>query len=79
MERNYMLETATCPHCGATCLNGHDDDGHIYCAKCRQSFVPQELTKITDEEYRAFVKKAEAGEIVKHECSGWTAFAAPIK
>ena len=68
-ERNYTVETAVCPHCGALCVNGHDDDGHIYCAKCKQSFVPKQLNRITDSEYRELIANA-----TKYESSSWTAF-----
>lgn len=72
-ERNYTLEIARCPHCNAICLNGHDDDGHIYCAKCKQSFIPKELTQITDKEYKELLEKVKKGG-VRYDCSAWTAF-----
>ena len=74
MERNYKVETAICPKCGALCINGHDDDGHIYCAKCKQTFVPQELTQISLEEFKALNQKVAGGLGVRYECSGWTAY-----
>ena len=77
-KRNYTLETARCPKCNAICINGHDDDGHIYCAKCKHTFLPKQLTKITDEEYKALQEKVSS-EGERYECSGWTAFAIPIK
>lgn len=68
--RDSKVEMARCPHCNALCLNGHDDDNRIYCAKCGLSFIPKSYVELTTEEYEEMKKKATA----RHERCAWTAF-----
>lgn len=72
--KNYTVELAICPRCGAVCVNGHDDDGHIYCAKCRQTYVPKELKTISGKEFEEMRAKVRGGNGVKYECGGWEAY-----
>lgn len=68
--RESKVELARCPRCNALCLNGHDVDNQIYCAKCGQSFIPQSYVELTNEEYEAMKEKATA----RHEKSAWIAY-----
>ena len=60
MGRNNQkpVELARCPQCNALCVNGHDVDNQIYCAKCGRSYVPKSYIEMTDEEFRAMTEKA---------------------
>lgn len=70
MERNYTIALATCPKCKATCVEGHDDDGQIFCACCGHSYIPSEIKKVTEEEYKKVRETANAC----YEKGGWKAF-----
>lgn len=80
MERNnqpsvassggHKLELARCPRCNALCVNGHDVDCQIFCAKCGQSFIPKSYIEMSDEEYKEMTQKAAQ----KHQRSGWIAY-----
>ena len=72
MERNceYKVNLASCPSCNATCVEGNDNDGQIYCANCGKSFIPKEVREVTDKEYRELEKAAK----IKRTRSGWIAF-----
>ena len=72
MGRNNQkpVELARCPQCNALCLNGHDVDNQIYCAKCGRSFIPKSYIEMSDEEYKDMTEKA----LQKHQRSGWLAF-----
>lgn len=61
---------ARCPNCNSLCVNGHDDDNQICCAKCWQTFLPKSYVKMTDEEYKKMTEKATH----KYEHCGWIAF-----
>ena len=73
MERNLekMVVLAHCPNCNAICVNGHDDDNQINCAKCGRTFVPAPADYIrkTESEYKKLIEGA-----TKHERGGWTSF-----
>lgn len=68
--REQKVEMARCPHCNALCLNGHDVDNQIYCAKCGLSFIPKSYVELTAEEYEEMKKKATT----RHEKSAWIAY-----
>ncbi len=69
-QRESKVEMARCPQCNALCLNGHDVDNQIYCAKCGQSFIPKSYVEFTTAEYEEMKKKATA----RHERSAWIAY-----
>ena len=66
----YEVTLATCPKCGATCVEGHDNDGQIMCAACGLSFMPKETKAISDAEYRQMSKDTTQ----RFDRGGWTAF-----
>lgn len=68
--KESKVEMARCPRCNALCLNGHDVDNQIYCAKCGQSFVPPSYVELTTTEYEEMKKQATA----RHERSAWIAY-----
>ena len=76
MERNTtaskesIVKMARCPICNALCLNGHDVDNQINCAKCGQSFLPKSYVELTTAEYEDMKKKAAA----RHERCAWIAY-----
>lgn len=70
LAKEHKTELARCPRCNALCVNGHDVDNQIFCAKCGQSFIPKSYIEMTNEEYVAMTKKATT----EHHRSGWTAF-----
>ena len=69
-ETEFKVEMARCPSCNALCLNGHDVDNQIYCAKCGLSFIPKSYVELTTTEYEEMKKKATA----RHERSAWVAY-----
>ena len=72
MERNNSnnVTLARCPHCNALCVNGHDEDNQIFCAKCGMTFLPNSYEEMTEEEYKQMAKDA----ISKHMRGGWIAY-----
>ena len=52
MERNNSknVTLARCPHCNALCVNGHDEDNQIFCAKCGETFLPKSYEEMSEEE-----------------------------
>lgn len=71
MERtNKIMAIARCPQCDAACVDGHDEDCQIYCAKCGYSFVPKSFVRMTDAEYKEFTQKAKR----RFDKGGWTAY-----
>ena len=71
MEHNSKTTTlARCPKCNALCVNGHDDDNQIFCARCGETFLPKSYTEMTAEEYSEMAKNA----ISKHMRNGWIAY-----
>ena len=71
MERKLekMVVLANCPNCNAICINGHDDDNQIFCAKCGRTFLPANYIRKTENEYKKLIEGA-----TKHMRGGWTAF-----
>lgn len=69
-ETSYEVVIAVCPTCGATCVEGHDNDGQIFCAACGVTFMPKETTAICDADYIKLTKEAKR----RIERGGWTAF-----
>ncbi len=76
-ERNYKQESQTtiaiCPRCGAICVEGHDDDGQIFCAKCGHSYTPKTVETLTDEEFKERIKGKR-----RIEKSSWIAYVTEI-
>lgn len=70
LKNKKSVELARCPQCNALCVNGHDDDRQIFCAKCGRSFIPKSYEEMTDEEYREMAAKATC----KHVRSSWVAY-----
>lgn len=66
---NYEVVIAFCPTCGAVCVEGHDNDGQIYCANCGVTFRPKRTTKLSGSEYQKMAKETKCVEK-----GGWTAF-----
>ena len=69
-KRNNKIILATCPRCNAVCLQGHDEDGQVMCAKCGNTFKPKADILMNADEYKEFSEKAQE----RHERGGWTAF-----
>lgn len=69
-QTNYEVVIAKCTKCGATCVEGHDNDGQIFCAACGLTFLPKETKAISDVEYTALTKSAKK----RIDRGGWTAF-----
>ena len=49
------IEYVVC-ECGAICLNGHDEDGQVYCAGCGKSFRPKEVIVVDESEFHEKVR-----------------------
>lgn len=70
MERDYTVVLATCPKYKAVCEEGHDEDGQIFCACCGHSYIPSEVTKVTEGEYKEICKNATQ----TYTRGGWKAY-----
>lgn len=72
MGRNNSktVEAARCPRCNALCVNGHDVDNQICCAKCGRSFVPASYVIMDTDEFKVMKQQA----LKKHKRGGWEAY-----
>lgn len=68
-EVKVTVKLGICPSCGAECVEGNDVDMMITCAFCGHTFIPKELTELTNEEYKEKVKNA----IATRSRGGWFA------